>query len=89
MLPKSIIAGSLMGAALVSAQATGKMGDAHVVSDNPVGPVYVATLPDSDTTTLRGSVTATAKEGGKGVEFEVDFTGFPEEDGPYSELEHQ
>ena len=52
----STIAVLLSGLALVSGQAkpvpgvTGKLGNAAVVSGNPAGVVYTATLPNSKTT---------------------------------------
>lgn len=84
MHPKSILAASLLSVSATLAQDTGELGDAHVVTDNPVGPVYVATLPESEEWAIRGSVTGTANEDGKGVKFDVEFTGFPEEGGPFS-----
>ncbi|KAL1954253.1 hypothetical protein VTO42DRAFT_1486 [Malbranchea cinnamomea] len=83
MQTKAILAGSLMSASLAAAQVTGALGDAEVVSDNPVGPVYVATLPESDTTSVQGFVAATANNDGEGVVFHVEFFNLPEEGGPF------
>jgi hypothetical protein len=80
------LACSFMGIGL-SAAATGALGDAIVVNDNPVGPVYRADLLCKETTDLRGSITATAADNGVGVTFKVDFFGFPDEQkfGPFSQ----
>lgn len=83
MHPKTFITASLLSASAVLAQDTGKLGDAQVVTDNPVGPVYVATLPESDESTIRGFISGTANDDGTGVKFEVEFHGLPE-GGPFS-----
>lgn len=75
-----------MSVALTSAAATGELGDAKVVQDNPIGPIYKATLLDKDDTELRGSVIGTTTNKGRGVIFDVEFWGFPDEAeyGPFS-----
>ena len=85
MHPKTVLAASLLSVSAAIAQDTGELGDAHVVTDNPVGPVYVATLPESEEWTIRGFVSGTANEDGEGVKFEVEFHGLPDEGGPFSE----
>jgi hypothetical protein len=82
-----LLACSFMGIGLSVASVTGALGDAIVVNDNPVGPVYEADLLCKETTDLRGSITATASNDGVGVIFKVDFSGFPDEQqfGPFSQ----
>ena len=64
---------------------TGQLGDAAIVDDNPVGVTYTATLPDSNKTTIRGSISGTATSNGTGVRFVVKFRGFPSQSlGPFS-----
>ncbi|KAF3480199.1 cu-Zn superoxide dismutase [Arthroderma uncinatum] len=65
------------------ATATGTQ-DAPETVDNPIGPVYKATLLDKDSTEIRGSISATAYKDGRGVVFEVDLSGFEKDDGPYA-----
>ncbi|MCJ1273617.1 hypothetical protein MMC21_001410 [Puttea exsequens] len=81
---------ALSGLALASAQAgvggklaglpipgtTGKLGDAAITTDNPAGVSYVATLPD--TTSIRGSISATSNGNGTGVLFKVSISGLPD-----------
>ncbi|KAI9810639.1 MAG: hypothetical protein M1826_003493 [Phylliscum demangeonii] len=63
---------------------TGALGNAAIVKDNPIGVRYTATLPNSNTTTIRGSISATASGNGTGVQFTVDFSGFPDQSlGPF------
>ena len=73
------------GLALASAQAptpvpgvTGQLGNAAIVEDNPAGVSYVATLPESDTTNIRGSVVGTSNANGTGVNIQVSLSGFPD-----------
>ena len=84
----TLIAGSLLSVALTSVQAaTGQLGNAAVIAENPIGPIYKATLLDKDDTEVRGSIIATTTNKGKGVVFDVEFSGFPdeEENGPFSQ----
>ncbi|KAK4043663.1 superoxide dismutase [Parachaetomium inaequale] len=75
----------------VSAQETGKLGDAAEVSNNPVGVVYKATLPENayfqgaymDGGNIEGEVTATAEPDGKGVRFTVKLSNLPRSGGPF------
>lgn len=57
---------------------TGKLGNAAIVTDNPAGVTYTAVLPDSDTTGVRGYVSATSNANGTGVLFNVNLYGFPD-----------
>lgn len=96
---RSLVLSALGGLALVSAQSTvvsgdypqqtvvtGKLGDAEVVSDNPVGVSYIATLPESTKSTIRGYISGTSNEDGVGVRYDIHFTGFPDLSlAPYSE----
>jgi hypothetical protein len=71
----------IAAASAVSAQSASTV--APVVSNNPVGVTYVATLPEQAERTVRGSVTATANENGVGVKFAVSISGLPAEGGPF------
>ncbi|KAK4132477.1 hypothetical protein BT67DRAFT_79103 [Trichocladium antarcticum] len=69
---------------------TGKLGDALVVGNNPVGVVYKATFPESafwkyaypDGGNIEGDITATAGEDGEGVVFDLKLTNLPQIGGP-------
>lgn len=63
--------------------ATGKLGDAAVITNNPAGAVYAATLPNREDTTVRGSIVASSVGGGRGVQFQVSISGLPEGEGPF------
>lgn len=67
--------------------------DAPVVTGNPQSVEYKATLPKkpffSDAAlvgNVKGSVSAVAAPGGKGVRFSVQFENFPKSGGPFSEF---
>ena len=70
----------LAAAAAAGAQST----PAPVVNSNPAGAVYVAELPDKNSTTVRGSVQIGSAPDGKGVQVSVSISGLPEEGGPFS-----
>ncbi|KAK4205334.1 superoxide dismutase [Triangularia verruculosa] len=86
---------SLLLAAGVTAQTvepeTGKLGNATVVTNNPVGVVYKAVLPAEawfkpaypDGGNIEGEVTAVAAEGGTGVVYTYKFSNLPKEGGPF------
>ena len=82
------------GLALSSAQApvpvpgvTGKLGPAKIIEGNPAGVSYIATLPDRETTTVRGSVVGTSNSNGTGVKFSISLSGLPDASlGPFSEF---
>lgn len=78
-------------AALARAQSntvpvTGILGDAAVVTNNPAGAVYTATLPVNNASTVRGSVVAKSVAGGTGVHYDVSFSGLPSSGGPFRTL---
>ncbi|KAI4129745.1 MAG: hypothetical protein LQ347_003652, partial [Umbilicaria vellea] len=56
---------------------TGKLGNAIITQNNPVGVTYTATLPNSNTTGIRGYVSGTSASNGTGVIFTVNLSGFP------------
>lgn len=58
--------------------------DAPKVTDSPVGASYVATLPNKEGNTVRGSITGLSSPDGKGVHFSGAFSGLPEGAGPFS-----
>ena len=63
---------------------TGELGDAPVTMNNPAGVTYQAVLPNVATTDIRGSISGTSGPGGRGVQFTVNFTGFPSlAEGPF------
>jgi len=68
--------------ALVSAQ-TGKLGDAPVVTNNPIGASYYATLPNKESESVRGTVYVVSSPTGKGVDFDITLSGLPAEGGPF------
>ncbi|KAK4695248.1 hypothetical protein P7C71_g2473, partial [Lecanoromycetidae sp. Uapishka_2] len=63
---------------------TGKLGNAAITTDNPAGVTYTAVLPNSNTTGVRGFVSATSNANGTGVLFNVNLYGFPSAlEGPF------
>jgi len=89
----SIVAASLLtcaGAQTTTSPVTGTLGNATVVENNPPGPIYVATLPDTEffnpsdpRGNVKGSVSATANPNGIGVSFQVTFSNLPTSGGPF------
>lgn len=68
---------------------TGQLGDAAITQNNPIGVTYTATLPDSPTSGIRGFISGTSGANGTGVQFNVNFFGFPDASlGPFSTLPH-
>lgn len=61
-------------------------GDAPEVTNQPPGVQYVATLPNTTTTT--GSVMIGSGSGGDGVQVQVSFSGLPSEGGPFRKSCH-
>ncbi|KAL9585196.1 MAG: hypothetical protein Q9212_001661 [Teloschistes hypoglaucus] len=57
---------------------TGKLGDAAIVTTNPPGITYTATLPNSTTSGIRGFVAGTSNANGTGVVFNINLSGFPD-----------
>ena len=87
-MPSAIALTALSGLALVGAQivpgVTGKLGNALVTTNNPVGVTYTAYLPNSNTTSVRGYVAATSNANGTGVNFNINLYGFPDSSlGPF------
>lgn len=58
-------------------------GAAPKVTDQPTGTQYIATLPNTKSTT--GSVMIGPGPGGKGASIQVSFAGLPTEGGPFRE----
>ncbi|EED24206.1 cytosolic Cu/Zn superoxide dismutase, putative [Talaromyces stipitatus ATCC 10500] len=56
---------------------------APVTTNNPFPDVYTATLFDSPSSSIRGSITVIAGPGGVGLSFSVHFTGLPPDLGPF------
>lgn len=63
---------SFASAHSVPRRVAGKLGDAPVTTNNPKGETYTATFPERRDT-VRGSISAVAGPGGKGVKFDVHF----------------
>ncbi|KAK4239716.1 superoxide dismutase [Achaetomium macrosporum] len=69
---------------------TGALGDATVVTNNPQGVVYKATLPESaffkpafpEGGNIQGEVTAVASTDGRGVQFTLKLSNLPKFDEP-------
>lgn len=55
---------------------------APVITGNE-GTTYTATLRNSASTTIRGTITAGSAPGGTGLTFRVSFTGLPPNLGPF------
>ncbi|KAI1276130.1 superoxide dismutase [Xylaria sp. FL0933] len=88
-----ILSLSVIGGACVFAQnaSTGQLGDAIVVTDNPIGKEAIAVLPKEPFFTagslqgnVKGAVKATTGHKGVGVDFEVTFSNLPKEGGPFT-----
>ena len=92
---------ALLGFAVIGAQAlingtidgpivpgtTGKLGNASVVTTNPVGVTYTAILPDTPNSSVRGYVAGTSNANGTGVNFNINIYGLPDASlGPFSKL---
>ena len=88
----TFLATALSALSLASAQApqpipgtTGKLGDAQISTNNPIGVTYQAVLPDSNTTGIRGYIAGTTNSNGTGIYFNINFYGFPDQSlGPFS-----
>ncbi|KAF2131736.1 Cu,Zn superoxide dismutase-like protein [Dothidotthia symphoricarpi CBS 119687] len=68
--------------AAVSAQSS-TIVPAPVVTGNHMGPKYIATLPEKEGSTVRGSIAAMPATDGTGVKFDVSISGLPAEGGPF------
>jgi len=62
---------------------TGLLGDAQIVTTNPAGASYIALLPNSPLTTVRGSLTAITSPSNFGIDVALTLSGLPTEDGPF------
>ncbi|KAJ9668557.1 hypothetical protein H2201_001199 [Coniosporium apollinis] len=78
----SIILPTLSLLALAAAD-TGRLGDAEVVTNNPIGASYEARLPNIATTDVRGVFIATSNPSGRGVDFQITLDGLPSTGGPF------
>lgn len=74
----------------VTGTTTGSLGDATVVTNNPVGPVYAAVLPETEffnpkdpRGNVKGGISATAGPNGVGVAFTINFSNLPTSGGPF------
>ncbi|RWA09059.1 hypothetical protein EKO27_g6028 [Xylaria grammica] len=87
----TILSLSAVGArTLAQSNTTGQLGDAVVVTNNPIGKEALAVLPKTPFFTsgslegnVKGSVKATTGAKGVGVDFEVAFSNLPKEGGPF------
>ncbi|ESZ95863.1 hypothetical protein SBOR_3757 [Sclerotinia borealis F-4128] len=89
----SVLAATLLGlshAQTTTVPVTGTLGNATIPENNPVGPIYVATLPDAEffnpddpRGNIKGSVSATGNPDGIGVQFQVQFSNLPTSGGPF------
>lgn len=88
MLFKSVVVSTLAAAALAQKNTTdggvtGKLGDAAIINDNPVGDVYEVVFDKEGT--VKGKITFTAAKNGTGVDVDVDLEGkFAGVEGPYA-----
>ncbi|QSZ32442.1 hypothetical protein DSL72_002016 [Monilinia vaccinii-corymbosi] len=90
----SVLVATLLGlthAQTTTTPITGKLGNATVSENNPVGAIYVATLPDTEFANpgdshgnVKGSISAQANPDGTGVQFKIDFSNLPTSGGPYT-----
>ncbi|KAJ4397134.1 hypothetical protein N0V93_001358 [Gnomoniopsis smithogilvyi] len=70
---------------------TGILGNASIISDNPIGASFIATLPDTafdkaaypDGGNVKGSIQAVSMPNGEGVMFHVNFSNLPSSGGPF------
>ncbi|KAK4230644.1 hypothetical protein QBC38DRAFT_19985 [Podospora fimiseda] len=70
---------------------TGKLGNATIVTNNPIGVVYKATFPEKawfapaypEGDNVKGDISAVAAPDGKGVVFTVKLSNLPKEGGPF------
>ncbi|KAH6660574.1 superoxide dismutase [Truncatella angustata] len=86
----ALILSALAGNVLAQVSATGQLGDATVVTNNPLGKSYVGVLPKepfwksgSIDGNVKGSITVKSSPDGVGVEYTVKFSNLPKEGGPF------
>jgi len=82
--------GTFVGAQNTTTPATGTLGNATTVENNPLGVIYTATLPEKQffnandpRGNIQGSVSATANPNGIGVSFAVSVSNLPTSGGPF------
>ncbi|KAI4155265.1 MAG: hypothetical protein LQ340_001098 [Diploschistes diacapsis] len=63
--------------------------DAPITTNNPLGATYMAMLPCSNSTPIRGSVLGTTNSNGSGIDFTVSLDHIPVTGGPYIYHIHQ
>ncbi|KAI9642352.1 Cell surface superoxide dismutase [Cu-Zn] 4 [Ciborinia camelliae] len=90
----SVLAAILVGVAnaqTTTDPVTGTLGNATIPENNPVVPIYVATLPETQffnpsdpRGNVKGSVSAKANPDGIGIQFNVGFSNLPTSGGPFS-----
>jgi Cu/Zn superoxide dismutase len=71
----------LSAAALVGAQTPSTV--APVVNNNPIGASFFATLPNTEGSTLRGTITGSTSGNGTGVDWAISLSGLPTAGGPF------
>jgi Cu/Zn superoxide dismutase len=79
---RSTILTVLAAASVASAQSS-TITPAPVVTGNPSGASYIATLPAKAGSPLAGSIMAVSGAGGTGVKYTVKFSGLPDAGGPF------
>ncbi|KAF2184484.1 hypothetical protein K469DRAFT_579978 [Zopfia rhizophila CBS 207.26] len=77
---------ALSTATLLTAQTTGKLGDAIELMNNPPGASYVAMFPNTTNNDVRGKVIAVSDATGTGVNFHIMIMGLPLSGGPFMNL---
>ena len=75
---------AICAAQVVSGQATGKLGDAAAITNNPEDASYVAAFPNHSNQSIHGVVFAKSGAEGKGVVFDLVVRGLPRTGGPFS-----
>ncbi|ETS87522.1 hypothetical protein PFICI_01350 [Pestalotiopsis fici W106-1] len=85
-----------VGVTLAQNLTTGALGNATVVTNNPVGQSFVGTLPKDAFFTagsldgnVQGSITVKTGANGVGVDYVVSFSNLPKEGGPFPYHIHQ
>lgn len=62
---------------------TGILGNASETQGDPDSAQYIATFPDSDVSTIRGTVVFDSAVDGNGVSVSVAISGLPSSGGPF------
>lgn len=74
---------ALLALAATATAQSSTITPAPIVTGNPVGASYLATLPIKEGSPLRGSVQGSTGPDGVGVKFVVNFSGLPSSGGPF------